>query len=73
MFIAPGQVVGVDTFDELYQPKGHGVVFHRIDSMNARVITRDNVHKGILETFETLLNNFFASDKPQAVGLPPLA
>jgi AraC-like DNA-binding protein len=28
VFIAPGQVVGVETSDEIYQPKGHGVVFH---------------------------------------------
>jgi len=33
-------------------------------------ITRDNANKGILERFETLLNNFFGSDKPQEVGLP---
>ena len=36
-------------------------------------ITRDNAHKGILERFETLLNEFFASDKPQTVGLPSVA
>lgn len=33
-------------------------------------ITRDNVHKGILERFESLLNEYFASDKPQHLGLP---
>ncbi len=27
-------------------------------------ITRENVHKGILERFESLLNNYFLSDKP---------
>lgn len=36
-------------------------------------ITRDNAHKGILERFETLLNDFFSSDKPQEVGLPSVA
>jgi AraC-like DNA-binding protein len=36
-------------------------------------ITRDNAHKGILERFETLLNEFFSSDKPQEVGLPSVA
>jgi AraC-like DNA-binding protein len=36
-------------------------------------ITRDNTNKGILERFETLLNNFFTSDKPQQVGLPSVA
>ncbi len=33
-------------------------------------ITRDTVHKGILEKFEALLNNYFQSDKPQQIGLP---
>ncbi|HEY3405010.1 MAG TPA: helix-turn-helix transcriptional regulator [Ohtaekwangia sp.] len=36
-------------------------------------ITRDNTNKGILERFESLLNDFFASDKPQEVGLPSVA
>src|SRR5437868_1941298 len=36
-------------------------------------ITRDNVNKGILEKFEALLNDFFASEKPQEVGLPSVA
>jgi AraC-like DNA-binding protein len=36
-------------------------------------ITRDKVHQGILEKFETLLNNYFQSDKPQTVGLPSVA
>ncbi len=36
-------------------------------------ITRDNVHKGILERFEALLQDFFSSDKPQTVGLPSVA
>jgi AraC-like DNA-binding protein len=36
-------------------------------------ITRDNAHKGILERFESLLNAFFASEKPQSVGLPSVA
>lgn len=36
-------------------------------------ITRDNVNKGILERFEALLNDFFASEKPQEVGLPSVA
>jgi AraC family transcriptional activator of pobA len=33
-------------------------------------ITRDNVHKGILERFENLLNEYFQTDKPQNIGLP---
>ncbi len=36
-------------------------------------ITRENVVKGILERFETLLQDFFTSDKPQEVGLPSVA
>lgn len=36
-------------------------------------ITRDIVHKGILEKFESLLNGFFQTDKPQAIGLPSVA
>ena len=33
-------------------------------------ITRDNAHKGILERFETLLNDYYRSDKPKTFGLP---
>lgn len=36
-------------------------------------LTRDNVHKGILERFETLLNEYFQSNKPQTVGLPSVS
>lgn len=36
-------------------------------------ITRDNVHKGILEKFETLLNGYYQSDKSQRLGLPSVA
>jgi AraC-like DNA-binding protein len=36
-------------------------------------ITRDNVHKGILERFEALLNGYFLTDKPQTIGLPSVA
>jgi AraC family transcriptional regulator, transcriptional activator of pobA len=143
VFIGPGQIVGVETSDEIYQPKGHGLVFHpdlikgtslgkHIDQYSffsyqvnealhvsdrerqlvldcfskiklelghpvdkhsktlittnielllnycvrfydRQFITRDNVNKGFLEKFETLLNDFFASDKPQEVGLPSVA
>ena len=33
-------------------------------------ITRDKAHKGILERFEALLNDYFATGKPQTTGLP---
>jgi AraC family transcriptional activator of pobA len=33
-------------------------------------ITRDTPHKGILERFETLLNEYFQSDRPATEGLP---
>ena len=36
-------------------------------------ITRVNVHKGILERFEHLLNEYFQTDKPQTNGLPSVA
>ena len=36
-------------------------------------ITRDNVHRGILEKFEQLLNGYFQTDKPQEIGLPTVA
>lgn len=33
-------------------------------------ITRETVHSGVLERFETVLNEFLQTDKPQTVGLP---
>ncbi|HXD78113.1 MAG TPA: helix-turn-helix transcriptional regulator [Puia sp.] len=33
-------------------------------------ITRDHVHKGIVERLATLLNDYFSSDNPQIIGLP---
>ena len=36
-------------------------------------ITRENVHKGIMEKFEKLLNDYIESEKPQLVGLPSVA
>ena len=36
-------------------------------------ITRDEVHKGVLEKFENLLNEYYQSDKPQIIGLPSVA
>jgi AraC family transcriptional regulator, transcriptional activator of pobA len=143
VFMAPGQVVGVDSKGEIYQPKGYAMVFHpdlihgtslgrhiqdytffgyqsnealhlsdrergiimdcfskidyeldhAIDKHSRRLIatnielllgycarfydrqfiTRDHVHKGVLERFENLLNDYFASEKPQTIGLPSVA
>jgi len=143
VFLAPGQVAGVNSKGEIYQPKGHGLVFHAdfihgtslgrhiqdysffgyqskealhlsdsergivldcfskidyeldhaIDKHSKRLIatnielllgycvrfydrqfiTREHVHGGILERFEQLLNNFFATDKSQSIGLPSVA
>ena len=36
-------------------------------------ITRETSHKGILEKFERVLNNYFLSDKPRNEGLPTVA
>jgi AraC family transcriptional regulator, transcriptional activator of pobA len=36
-------------------------------------ITRDNVHKGIVERFENLLNGYFSSGKSSDKGLPSVA
>ena len=143
VFLAPGQVAGVNSNGETYQPKGYALIFdadlihgttlgkhiqdytffsyqfnealhlsererkivmdcfskvqyeleHAIDHHSKRLIvsnielfldyclrfyerqfiTRDNVHKGVLETFEKLLNEYFQTDKPQTVGLPSVA
>lgn len=143
VFLAPGQVAGVNSNGETYQPKGYALVFHSdlihgtslgrhihdytffgyqstealhlsererklvldcfakikyelehaIDKHSKRLIvanieillnycvrfydrqfiTRDDVHKGILERFENLLNEYFQTDKAQTVGLPSVA
>jgi AraC-like DNA-binding protein len=36
-------------------------------------ITRDTAHKGVLEKFETILNDYFQTNKPQAFGLPSVS
>lgn len=36
-------------------------------------ITRNHVLQGVLERFETLLNEYLGSDKPQTTGLPSVA
>ena len=36
-------------------------------------ITRQTIHKGILEKFELLLNSYFISDKVETIGLPSVA
>lgn len=36
-------------------------------------ITREKANKGILEKFETVLNTYFTSEKPNQIGLPSVA
>lgn len=143
VFLAPGQVAGINSNGEIYQPKGHALIFHpdlvhgtalgkhiqdytffsyqskealhvseqerqivmdcftkiryelerAIDKHSKRLIvsnielfldycvrfydrqfiTRDKVHNGILERFETLLNDYYHSEQPQTIGLPSVA
>jgi AraC-like DNA-binding protein len=143
VFLAPGQIAGVNSNGETYQPKGHALVFHpdlihgtslgrhiqdysffayqsnealhlsdrerkivldcfskigyelerAIDKHSKKLIvsnielfldyctrfydrqfiTRDTAHHAMLERFESLLNNYFSSDKPAAIGLPSVA
>jgi AraC family transcriptional regulator, transcriptional activator of pobA len=143
VFLSPGQVAGINSNGEIYQPKGYALIFHAdlihgtalgrhindygffgyqsnealhlsererkivldcfskieyelehaIDTHSKRLIvqnidlflnycvrfydrqfiTRENIHKGILERFEHLLNDYFQTDKPQTIGLPSVA
>ena len=143
VFLAPGQVAGMNSNGETYQPKGHALVFHAdlihgtalgrhiqdytffsyeskealhlsererkivldcfskieyelehsIDKHSKRLIvsnielflnycirfydrqfiTREIAHKGVLEKFEHLLNDYFQTEKIQAIGLPSVA
>ncbi len=143
VFLAPGQVAGINSNGETYQPKGYALVFHpelihgtslgryiqnytffgyqsnealhlsererkivldcfskieyelehAIDNHSKRLIvsnielflnycarfyerqfiTRDNAHKGILEMFESVLNEYYQSEKPQTIGLASVA
>ena len=140
VFLAPGQVAGINSNGETYQPKGYALIFHPdlllgtglgrhmsdynffsyqsneslhlsdrerkivldcfskidyelerdIDKHSKKLIvsnielflnycnrfyerqfiTRENVHKGLLEKLEQLLNEYFQSEKPQSIGLP---
>ena len=143
VFLAPGQVAGLNSNGETYQPKGYALVFHTdlihgtvlgrhiqdytffsyqsrealhlsererkivldcfskieyelehaVDKHSKRLIvsnielflnycsrfydrqfiTRDNAHKGILERFEHLLNDYFQTEKANTIGLPSVA
>lgn len=140
VFLAPGQVAGMNSNGQIYQPKGYALVFHAdllpgtplgrhinqysffsynthealhisekerqivldcfskiqyeldhaIDKHSRKLvasnielfldycqrfydrqfITRETAHKGILEKFEALLNNYFDSENPNSIGLP---
>lgn len=143
IFLGPGQVIGENIPEYIYQPQGWALVFHpdlihgtslgrnignftffsydvhealhisdqerqmvldcfskivfelqqRMDKHSKKLITssielfldycvrfydrqfitRDNVHKGIIEKLEQLLNDYFRSDNPQNLGLPNVA
>jgi AraC-like DNA-binding protein len=143
VFFAPGQLAGINSNGEIYQPKGYALIFHpdlihgttlgrhireysffgyqsnealhlsererkivldclskieyelehAIDKHSKKLIvanielflnycirfydrqfiTRDNAHKGILERFEDLLNDYYQADKAQTLGLPSVA
>jgi AraC-like DNA-binding protein len=143
VFLAPGQVAGVNSNGETYQPKGYALVFdadlihgtslgkhiqdytffsyqsnealhlsererkivldcfskieyeleRSVDKHSKKLIVsnielfldycirfydrqfiiRENVHKGALEKFEYLLNEYYQSGKPQIEGLPSVA
>jgi AraC-like DNA-binding protein len=143
VFVAPGQVMQVETTGEVYQPMGYGLLFHpdlihgtslskqikeysffgyesnealhlsekerqvvmeclfkilselqeSVDKHSKKLIvsnielflnycarfydrqfiTREKENKGILEQLETILNNYFQSDKLQNNGLPTVA
>lgn len=143
VFMSPGQVAGVNSNGEKYQPKGYALVFHpdliigtslakniqdysffgyqfheslhlskkerelildcfdkikyeldhAIDKHSIKLIvanielflnyctrfydrqfiTRNNPNKGVLERFETLLNDYYRSEKPQSLGLPSVS
>ena len=140
VFIGPGQIFGTSSGEELYQPKGYGVVFHPdlikgtslgqhineysffsyqvsealhisererqmvLDSFSKiqyeldhaldkhskillsdnielllnycmrfydrQFITRESINIGILQRFESLIHDYFSSEKPQLMGLP---
>lgn len=36
-------------------------------------ITRENINQGVLEKFETLLNDYFSSDKAENIGFPSVS
>lgn len=143
VFVAPGQVMEIETDGQVYQPKGYALVFHpdmlhgttlantiqdyhffgyntnealhlsererqvildcfskinfelhqSIDKHSKKLIcsnlelllnycvrfydrqftTRDNINKGILGKFETVLNTYFTADKIHEIGLPSVA
>lgn len=143
VFLAPGQVAGVNSNNEIYQPQGYALIFHpdllqgsslarqmagyhffdyqsnealhlserernmvldcfdkikyeleqSIDKHSRKLIvsnielfldycvrfydrqfiTRELVHKGMVQKLETLLSDYFESDKPGTIGLPSVA
>lgn len=75
----------LDCFSKISFELKHGVDKHTKKLISANIelfldyctrfydrqfITRDNVHKGIIDRFESLLNDYFQSGKSQSLGLP---
>lgn len=77
--------IGLDCFDNIQYEIEHAIDKHVKNLITANIesflgycnrfydrqfITRDDVHEGILQRFEALLLDYYASDKPQTEGLP---
>lgn len=80
--------IALDCFGKIQYELGHSIDKHSKTLIASNIelflnyctrfydrqfITRDSAHKGILERFENLLNEYYSSDKPQNIGLPSVA
>lgn len=78
----------LDCFSKIEYELGHAIDKHSkkliVDNIelflnycvrfyDRQFITRDHIHSGVLERFETMLNEYFNSHKPQTIGLPSVA
>ena len=82
------RILVLDTFSKIQNELEQGVDKHSKKLIAANIdlflnycerfydrqfITREDINKGILEKFETLLNNYFSDNKSQLIGLPSVA